>query len=216
MSGVAIIIHHLSRRYSPLAGETSLRAIAEVYGFVRRNGECCDDVVSRFEIVCQRAADHAGVMITQQQAAWMLMLALRIPTEQWIHILTPFQGRLPTNDAEFVRFLNYVKRHGHLAEAGPMSIAQGAHSSSVFMFQGMDPNYQQGFPEVQQAFPSFPQSGGGGGSWGTGSGAGRALTAMTGGGAWSLQQLYHSGGDSCQTCGTFLEASDSDTSDDDP
>ena len=55
----------------------------------------------------------------------MLLLAMRVPTEYWVHLLTPFRGALPSTDAEYRQFIEYVRRFGHLAEAGNYSIAQG-------------------------------------------------------------------------------------------
>ena len=49
-----------------------------------------------------------------------------------MYFLTPFRGSLPTNEAEYRQFTEYVKRFGHLAEAGSHAINQGAtHGPSV-------------------------------------------------------------------------------------
>ena len=63
----------------------------------------------------------------------MLLLALRIPTEYWVHLLTPFRGALPNTDLEYRQFIEYVRRFGHLAEAGNYSIAQGVNTGHPVM-----------------------------------------------------------------------------------
>ena len=55
----------------------------------------------------------------------MLLLALKIPMDYWIHLLTPFRGSLPANDDDNRTFLGYIKRFGHLAEAGSHSLTRG-------------------------------------------------------------------------------------------
>ena len=138
-TGAWVILQALSAQFMPLEEESNLRALADLHGFCRLPGESVDTVLTRFEVIVQRARTRANVPLQNQHAAWMLLLALRIPTEYWVHLLTPFRGALPTTDQEYRQFLEYVKRFGHLAEAGNYSIAQGAtHGSPVMLSQSSE------------------------------------------------------------------------------
>ena len=125
LTGAAFILHSLAEHYMPLEEESNLRSLADLHGFVRLPGESVDTVLTRFEVIVQRARTRARIPLQNTHAAWMLLLALRIPTEYWVHLLTPFRGALPSTDTEYRQFIEYVRRFGHLAEAGNYSIAQG-------------------------------------------------------------------------------------------
>ena len=126
LSGAAFILNALAQRFMPLEEEMNLRAMADLHGFVRLPGETVDQLLIRFEVIVQRARTRSGLPVQNTHAAWMLLLALRLPSEYWVHLLTPFRGALPSTDTEYRQFLEYVKRFGHLAEAGSYSINHGA------------------------------------------------------------------------------------------
>ena len=65
----------------PLEDETNLRALGDLYGFAKQPHENIDIMLTRWEIVMQRARTRAGIAIQPHHAAWMLLLALRIPAE---------------------------------------------------------------------------------------------------------------------------------------
>ena len=78
----------------------------------------------------------------------MILLAMKMPTEYWVHLLTPFRGALPSTDAEYRQFLEYVKRFGHLAEAGAHSIQHG-----------VTPGQQVMLTQGEASYPSWDSSG---------------------------------------------------------
>ena len=98
LSGAAFILNGLAGRFMPLEEEVSMRALADLYGFARLHGEPVHQLLTRWEIILQRARTKAGIALSPQHAAWMLLLALKIPMDYWIHLLTPFRGSLPAND----------------------------------------------------------------------------------------------------------------------
>ena len=126
LSGAAYILQALAGKFMPLDDEMNLRALADLYGFARLGNENIDTMLTRWEVVMQRARTRAGIAIQPHHAAWMLLLALRIPGEYWVHVLTPFQGQLPTTEQQYRQFVEYLKRFGHLAESGSHNIMQGA------------------------------------------------------------------------------------------
>ena len=111
--GAVLILNALATRFMPLEEEVSMRALADLYGFARLHGEPVDQLLTRWEIILERANTKAGITMSHQHAAWMLLLALKIPMDYWIHLLTPFRGSLPTNAEDYRIFLGCIKRFGH-------------------------------------------------------------------------------------------------------
>ena len=81
LSGSAFILHALSARFTPMEEEQNLSALADLYGFQRMPGETVDNTLTRWEIVVQRARTRAGIAVSVQHSAWMLLLALRMPID---------------------------------------------------------------------------------------------------------------------------------------
>ena len=125
LTGAAFILNGLAGRFMPPDEEQNLRSISDLHGFMRMPGETIDTVLVRWEVVVQRARVRGGIPVTNQHAAWMLLLALRIPPTDWVTLLAPTRGRLPVADNEYRDFLDYLKRHGHLWESAPGTMTQG-------------------------------------------------------------------------------------------
>ena len=116
VNGAAFLLHALSERFAPLEEENNLTALADLHGFARLPGESIDTVLTRFEVVVQRARTRSGIPLSEQHAAWHLLLALKLRTETWVQLLQPTMGRLPRTALEYRRFTEYIKRFGHLTE----------------------------------------------------------------------------------------------------
>ena len=99
---------------------------------------------ARLSLIIQRARTRAGIQLQHAQAAWMLLVALRVPVEHWVALLAPTQGQLPANDAQCLAFQQYIKRFGHLAEGGAYALPRGA-------------------TQGRSTFPTFPGQEGGDG-----------------------------------------------------
>ena len=80
LTGAAFILNGLASRFMPLQEETNLRALADLYGFFRLGGESIDSVLTRFELVVQRARTAGGIQLQIQQHEWMFLLALNRPS----------------------------------------------------------------------------------------------------------------------------------------
>ena len=126
LSGAAYILQALCKSWMPLEDETNLRALADLYGFQKLPHENIDTMLTRWEIVMQRARTRANINIAPHHAAWMLLLALRIPAEYWVHVLGPTRGKLPADEVQYRAFTEYLTRFGHIAENGAMNMMQGA------------------------------------------------------------------------------------------
>lgn len=91
-------------------------------------------LLARYEATAARAATQSGVILQPQQRAWVLLQAMRISPETWNQLLMPLQGRLPDTEDGYRQFLEYVRRSQHIAEAGQMSIVQGATTQGPGVF----------------------------------------------------------------------------------
>jgi hypothetical protein len=98
--------------------ESGLHALANLHGSCRPPAANIETLFTEFEVFVQHARNRAAVPAQNTHAAWMLLLALRFPTEYWVHLLTPFRGALSVIDQEYWQFLEYVKFFGHVAEPG--------------------------------------------------------------------------------------------------
>eukprot|EP00971_Amphidinium_carterae_P352996 6492791-Amphidinium_carterae.2 len=123
LNGVAVIMRGLSRRFAPVDGEQSVRALANVMSFEVRPNESIDEVLSRFEVLMSRASDEANFDVQPQAKAWMLLSGLQLPPEEWMHLLHPLNGKLPTTEAEFGQLLQFVRRRGRVHQHGSIALA---------------------------------------------------------------------------------------------
>ena len=116
--GLECLIRAISRRYAPLEQELEIHVISEILQFKRSPGEDTDGVVSRFEIVRERAHAGAGFDMSWVGFSFLLLTVLGISKAQWPLLLAPTQSALPRTQAEYNLFINYIRRQGHLYDRG--------------------------------------------------------------------------------------------------
>ena len=114
ITGLECLLRALERRYGALAEEVQIHAISELMQFQRHSGESTDECLARFDVLLHRGNDIAGVAFSPPIRAWLTLTHLRIPRSAWVNLLVPTEGRLPTTEAEFTEFRQYVRRNGHL------------------------------------------------------------------------------------------------------
>ena len=117
-TGLECLIRALSRRYAPLAQELEVHCIAEILQFRRNQGEDTDALISRFELTREKALNGAGFDMSWVGFAFLLLCILGIHKSQWPLLLAPTQGSLPSTQAEYTTFCQYVRRQGHLTDKG--------------------------------------------------------------------------------------------------
>ena len=100
LNGLTFLLQLLSRSFAPLVEETNLRAISDLYSFTKQPGERTDAIMARFENTRLRARTQGGIALGPIQAAWMLLLALKISPRFWVQVLQPFGGQLPQNEQQ--------------------------------------------------------------------------------------------------------------------
>ena len=134
---VSFLLHGLQTRFAPLDEENRLRAAQDLLTFSRRQGESVDTLISRFEIVRQRARDEGGGAVSLETASLLLLRACGVSSEQFQTLTQPFGFRLPANDMEFHQLGHHLRRMGHIVERSPNNLASGlrqhAHFSQSFM-----------------------------------------------------------------------------------
>ncbi len=113
-----MLIRILEKRYGAAPQEVQVHSISELFQFSRGSSESTDSVIARFEILLHRAEGIGGVLFAPQLKAWMLLTHLRLPKASWFTLLAPTVGMLPTNQAEYTAFVQFVRRNGHLFDHG--------------------------------------------------------------------------------------------------
>eukprot|EP00971_Amphidinium_carterae_P009267 182995-Amphidinium_carterae.1 len=168
LNGLAVLLRGLSKRFAPENGEQSVKALANVMAFSVASHESVDEVLSRFEVLMSRAADEANFVAQPQAKAWMLMSGLRLPPEEWMHLLHPLNGKLPTTDNEYTQLVQFIRRRGRVHQHG--SIALAAQKAKA---GGRAATYMTWSPE-EQGVSSY---------LGTGSAEGNSSLSWLGGGS---------------------------------
>ena len=123
ISGVEFLLRQLQRRYAPLDQETQITAIADVFHFKKFGHESTDELLARFEITINQGEVNGQVQFGEVLKSWMLLNILHIPKAQWPVLLSPTLGALPATQPQYVAFLAYLRRSGHLYEE-PRGIQQ--------------------------------------------------------------------------------------------
>ena len=113
-----VLLNEIGQRFAPLEAEMTQRAMHEMMTFSRKHGENIDALLTRFDMVRNRAIQRGGLAMTHQGLGWVLMRACGISTEQWDRILDVNQGQMPRNEEELQRIGDRLRRMGHLYENG--------------------------------------------------------------------------------------------------
>ena len=128
---ISYLLHGLSVRFGPLEDEVRLRAAQDLLNFTRRNGEGTDNLLSRFEIVHQRArAEGGGATVSTETASLLLLRAVGVNHGQFQQLTQPFGYRLPTNEAEYLIMTSAIRRLGHIVESHRDNIASTLRSGN--------------------------------------------------------------------------------------
>ena len=124
---VTYILAGLHARFSPLEEESRLTAMTEMMAFARRPGEPINSVLSRYEIVRQRAALEGQFHLPVEVCALQIFRAIGVGPQQMLPILQPLSGQLPTTAQEFNMVCMNLRRYGHITENAPGNIGQALH-----------------------------------------------------------------------------------------
>jgi hypothetical protein len=92
--------------------------------FGRRGNEKIDDLLTRFEVLRQRAAGQGNVAMNPEGLTWLLLRACQPNDHQLLILLQPLGGRYPTTEAELRGLYTALRRMGHVLEGSHGNIAQ--------------------------------------------------------------------------------------------
>ena len=125
VDGMTYIMNLLGERYGQLGEESRLRAIKDLMEFDRRPQERIDDLITRFEVTRQRAAEGGNLVMSVEGLTYKLLRACKVSDHQFMNLLLPTQGRLPQTDRELMNMFSALRRMGHVVEKSKDNIAQG-------------------------------------------------------------------------------------------
>ena len=115
-TGLECLIRALQRRYGPLQQELEIHVLTEILGFRRLPAEDTDSCIGRFEIARDRALQGANFDMSWVGFAFLLLTALHVPKTSWPILLSPTQGNLPQDQAQYNAFVQYLRRSGHMTD----------------------------------------------------------------------------------------------------
>jgi hypothetical protein len=150
LTGVQALLRILRRRFAPLDQEAQIHALQEFFSFRRHGHEDTDQLVARFEIAWHRAQQIGQAGLNETSLAWMLLHHAHIPKDRWPLILAPTNGQLPSNQQEYILFLAYLRRNGHLFDKHT-DPAKNMSSYMVYNSSESDPSGAFAFPAYDSA-----------------------------------------------------------------
>ena len=124
---VTYLLGSLHSRFSPLEEESSVTALCEMLAFQRRHGESVNALMVRYEVVRQRAALEGQFVMNVPGCSLQILRACNVSPQHLHILLQPFQGRLPTTDAQFNQLCTQLRRYGRISENAPGNIASALH-----------------------------------------------------------------------------------------
>ena len=126
---VSYIIHGFHTRFALLDEEAILSAMTEMMAFARRPNESINALLSRHEVVRQRAAAEGQFVMSIEGLSLQILRTRSVNSQQLFQCLQSFNGRLPTNEVQFRELTSSLRRVGHILGHTPNSIAQRLHNN---------------------------------------------------------------------------------------
>ena len=125
MGGVQVdpltyVVTNLAERFAVLGEESRLAAMTEL---MIRQSEGMDQLLSRFDLVHQRAQDLGGFGMTPEGFSWLLLRACGVNDTQLLQLLHPLQGRFPQTLPQYRELQQGLRRMGHILEHSPGNLA---------------------------------------------------------------------------------------------
>ena len=106
----------LHNRFALVDEVASLSAVTEMLAFARRPNGLINALLSRYEVVGQRAPAEGQFVMSIEGMRLQILRGRNVNSQQLIQSLQPFVGRLPTNDAQLVELTSSLRRAGHILE----------------------------------------------------------------------------------------------------
>ena len=113
---VPYVITSLHERFAQLEDETRLAAMTQFMAFQRYRGESINQVLSRYEIVRNRAPQIGNYEISVESLALHILRVCGVSASQMIELLQPLGSRMPRDHNELVYMCYQLRRLGHILE----------------------------------------------------------------------------------------------------
>ena len=134
VTGLMLLVQTLARRYAPLEGEISTKAVSDFLSFSRLPGESVDAFLVRFDVLRNRAQVRGGLGVNPSGLSWLLLRALGLSADLVDRLLQPLGGQLPQDDNQLAQLLDRIRRQGHLYEGGMRHGTQQAGKAPIWPF----------------------------------------------------------------------------------
>eukprot|EP00971_Amphidinium_carterae_P192652 3823214-Amphidinium_carterae.1 len=79
--------------------------------FKQKAGESMDNMIIRFEETYRRANREGGMVFNAVALTYILIQVVGVRTNELLVLLNDFNGAVPSNEAEYRRFLELLRRH---------------------------------------------------------------------------------------------------------
>eukprot|EP00971_Amphidinium_carterae_P083093 1643848-Amphidinium_carterae.1 len=124
-SGAQCLIDLLEEKLGPQQQSKALDALEKFFSFKRRQRETIDELISRFDLVFQRASAEGGLNMSHTGLAYKLAEVCGLRDQELLIMLSPLNGALPHDAATQRAFVEHIRRHFQRTEkdrlwAGPV------------------------------------------------------------------------------------------------
>ena len=210
MDPVTYIVAGLHQNFAQFDEENRLQSLSEFLGFHRRSGETINSMLARYELIRTRGQQEGGIGMTVEGYTTQIFRVLGISTQDMVEYLRPFNGLMPTTEAQFQLLLTNIRRTLRIRENVPGNVGQFIHSN-----RPTNPNnyHTQIDPSDQLAFHTQQEQSQGSPLWGDqpAQDQGQADASRDAGPADPGSPSYLANAED----ETYYSATDSDTSSDD-
>lgn len=100
-----------------------MTAMTDLMNFRREGSEHIDDLITRFDILRQRANAQGQLVVSIQGLVWIPLRACEVNDTQLMQVLAPTHGLLPATNLEYDHMKLLLRRMGHIIEGSPLNLA---------------------------------------------------------------------------------------------
>ena len=126
---LSYLVVGLHARFAPPGEETRFQAMTDLLSFGCRDGEGIKQVLTRYEIVRQRARTEGFFVMSTEGCALQLLRACGVSSKHMMQLLQPFNTNLPANEQQLNALFASMRRMGHITENTPGNIGATLHGS---------------------------------------------------------------------------------------
>ena len=143
------LMHSLAERWGQLGEEERTQAVQQLMSFNRRSGERIDDLLTRFDIIRNRAQQTGQLAMGFEGYSFLLLRAVGVSDQQLTTLLEHYNMVYPNSQAQLQDLMNRLRRTGHMLEHAPGNLATAVnqHGGGAHAFPAFDgqPNAGDGW-----------------------------------------------------------------------